>query len=157
MHLVVGTDVYGRVKSVAGTSVVTKFAMLEMIPYRAIASYYVWRETTTETKGIPFVFTTHSAQIHGLPLEQVDRISVVLTYVRVLCAGLMLLGSLGAITGLVTYWNGIVPMTESQRELTFGSVAYLILGCGVGLFSYVCPTTGRRERRIRLLCQESST
>jgi hypothetical protein len=90
IHVVSGTDTYGRVKTVSGTPIVTKFAMLQLLPIYPIQSFYSTGSGPTETTGIPFLASTKSVPIHGFPLASLDLISVLLAYVRAAC-GLFLI------------------------------------------------------------------
>ncbi len=53
MGLIVGTDLYGRVKKVEGISVVTTFGMLQFLPLYPISVVLPDRDRTDQVRGGP--------------------------------------------------------------------------------------------------------
>lgn len=90
----IGADSYGRVKSVDGTPVVTKFGMLSGLPIWPICSYYRYGGDMRSLSGIPLVFHLENVLVHGLPLSRIDRLSVAMAYLRGLAGAMILFGSM---------------------------------------------------------------
>ena len=87
-----GTDTYGRVKNVGGTSVVTKFAMLSALPLWPVQSFFYCGISEKQTEGVPFLCWSTTTTISGMPLTCVDRYSVLMAYLRGAFAALTVLG-----------------------------------------------------------------
>jgi hypothetical protein len=150
MHVVAGTDTYGRVKSVCGTPIVTKFAMLQILPIYPLQSFYFVGWGPTKTLGIPCLAGTESGTFHGIPLASVDAVSVVMAYVRGVCGFLAIVGVMPGMAFLV---GG--PPGDKNGELAM----YVILALGAtgvvaGLLTYAIPLVSHRERSIRRYCAE---
>jgi hypothetical protein len=157
LHVVSGTDTYGRVKTVGKTPIITKFEMLHFIPLVPIRSYYLGRLGPAKTTGIPFLMMTHKVKVTGIPLARIDWLSVRIAYVRALFAVLFLLGLLGSL--LVGDPALIISLQGGgldEAAWTFVSAALVCLGVAVvgGGLTYLIPTTTRRERAIRQYCGE---
>ena len=153
MHVVVGTDAYGRVKGVHKTAIVTVFSMVQSLPVAPIKSYYAWGSATSETIGVPFLATVRNVQLRGLPLARVDRTSVAFSYVRAALAALILIGFIGTFSGFIFSLNG-KPMDDFARTATRLAEACLATGVAGGVLTFLVPTVGRRERLIRSFCGE---
>ena len=72
VHLHVGADTYGRVKTVGRTSIVTRFWGVQMFPCYPMASYYVSAHSTDHEDGVPLV---------AIPCARLDWTSVTMSYV----------------------------------------------------------------------------
>jgi hypothetical protein len=153
MHVVVGTETYGRVKSVEETAIVTQFAMLQMLPAVPIKSYYVWGPAESESTGVPFLASVVKMRLRGVPLARIDWLSVTMTYIRAVLAPLALFGVMGTVVSLVSSANG-QPM--DHFALTATRLAWISLAAGIvgGGLTYLMPTVSRRERAIRMYCGE---
>ena len=81
IHVSVGTEIYGRVKQVGSTPVVTKFWALSLMPIVPLQSYYFIRFGQRKSQGCPFLAESYSTAIVGIPLVRLDRLSVVISYV----------------------------------------------------------------------------
>lgn len=152
MHVVVGTDSYGRVKAVKKTAIVTSFSMVQMLPVVPIKSYYVWGRAESEESGVPLLASVRNVKLRGLPLARVDRMSVLLAYIRAAFAAMVLFGFIGTLIGLLLSANK--PLDEfAMNGIRLAEVS---LGAGVacGIATYFVPTLSRRERTIRTYCGE---
>jgi hypothetical protein len=153
MHVHAGTDTYGRVKAVAGTAIVTKFAMFQSLPVFPLRSYYFISHGPTERSGVPFFASSESTSIVGLPLASIDVASVLMAYLRAFFATLVVVGSIPAIMAAVT-WLGGQHMADGMKML--GVISSCVLGTGIvgGLLTYAIPLASRRDRDIREYCAE---
>lgn len=147
-----GTDTYGRVKSVAGTPIVTKFAMLQFFPLYPLQSFYYRGAGPSQSAGIPFFAYTRSVAINGIPLASVDATSVMIAYARGVFAAL-------AVVGFIVILPGILVLTGERLDpfamvATVGLLMLLVTGIVGGLLTYLIPLTPPRERRIREYCAE---
>lgn len=148
-----GTDTYGRVKSVHGTPIVTKFAMLQFIPLFPLESIYLTGAGSVSNAVIPFVASFQSVETQGIRLANTDRTSVLMAYVRSAFASIAVLGFIGVIFPGVTYMSGTRLDEFAMSVLKCMSIA-LIFGVVGGATTYVIPLTTRRERRIRSSCYQ---
>jgi hypothetical protein len=151
-----GTDVYGAVRKVDKTPVVTKFAMLQLMPIYPLESFYFARMGPASHAGIPFLLGQSSQSILGLRLARIDRTSVWTAYVRGIAAAILVVGFMGTLFGLyMTMTSNINPRDPVQRNLLPVAVAVLtaavLLGAPTYYFTYVVPD---REKRIRQFCGE---
>lgn len=153
MHVVVGTDTYGRVKTVDKTAIVTEFWMVQMLPFVPLKSYYVWGPATSEIQGVSLLAPARSVERRGIPLARVDRISVAFAYVRGALAAMVIVGFMGVFTGLIFSRDGR-PMDDSAMKMMRLAESCLFTGVVGGVSTYLVPTTGRRERAIRTYCAE---
>jgi len=146
-----GSDTYGSVKKVGGTPVVTKFAMLNFIPLYPLVSFYYAGAGRETWAGVPFVFSVSSTPILGFPLARIDRLSVVMAYVRGAFGTLMVVGAF-SIVGLVMRLSG-GRMDDFAMKMTFVLLGCLVVGVVGGALSYLVPLgVSERERRIRVAC-----
>jgi hypothetical protein len=149
-----GSDTYGRVKTVGGTPIVTKFFMANGFPIYPLQSYYFSRSDEVAGSGIPFL-SQYELSITGIPLARIDRTSVIVAYLRGLCGLLTLFGSIGAlfVLGMLLRGDqgGVGP---AVLEGMYGLTVFLAIGVVCGGLTYLVPLTSRRERRIRLYCGE---
>ena len=152
IHVVAGTDTYGRVKKVAGTPIVTKFAMLQMIPLVPLQSFYKLGDRAAKHSGIPLMFRLETSGVFGIPLASVDVVSVLIAYARALFATLTLVGSM-ILVPAISYFMG-ENLDEFAQILTLALGLSLAIGIVGGLLTYVVPVTPRRERAIRAYCAE---
>ena len=102
VHISAGTDTYGRVKAVAGTPIVTKFAMLQLLPLYPLQSFYFTGTGPIETTGVPFLASTTSVAIKGIPLATLDVTSVVMAYARGVFGGLAIVGFMVIVPGIMS-------------------------------------------------------
>ncbi len=153
MPITVGTDTYGRVKTVAGTPIVTKFAMLQMVPIYPVQSFYFAGVGPTRWSGIPFIAGSQSSAIHGIPLAAVDRMSVVVAYARGLCAILFLLGFVPLLIGGIMSISGPPPDRFARIAMVVCAIIFFIGAIG-GLLTYTLARTPAREHAIRHYCAE---
>ena len=151
-----GTDVYGAVRKVGTTPIVTKFAMLQFLPLFPIESYYLSRTGTQTRTGVPLIFGQSSQSISGLRLASVDRLSACVAYLRALGASITLFAFIGLMLAIVTSFSG--PRNERdpvQRYLLPASLIVLGGGLLIALptyyFTYVVPV---RDKLIRETCGE---
>ena len=152
IHIKAGTDTYGRVKAVAGTAIVTKFAMLQFLPVFPLRSYYFIGKGPTTKSGVPFIASTQETSIVGLPLASIDVASVLMAYLRAVSATLALVGFLALVPGIM-YLTG-EHLDNLAMMLTKGLLASFGTSIVGGLLTYVIPLTSRRDREIRGLCAE---
>lgn len=152
VHVSAGTDTYGRVKNVAGTPIVTKFAMLQFLPLYPLQSYYYTGAGPTKTTGVPFLASTQSTAIHGVPLATLDTASVLMAYARGIFATLAIVGFIVIVPGIM-YLTGerLDPLAIIAMQVLMTS---FIVGVVGGLLTYAIPLTPRREREIRQHCAE---
>jgi len=147
-----GTDTYGRVKSVSGTPIVTKFAMLQFLPVYPLKSFYFIGAGAVQTKGIPLFASTSTSVIKGIPLASVDWTSVLIAYIRSIFAAMALLGCVALIP---LYMN---LTGEHLDQLAMMMVQFLLISLAIGVvggaLTYVIPLTPRREYDIRRFCAE---
>jgi hypothetical protein len=152
MMLSAGTDTYGRVKSVSGTPIVTKFAMLQFLPVYPLKSFYYMGAGTVEIKGIPLFARISTSEIKGIPLASVDRTSVLIAYIRSIFAAMALIGCV-ALVPLYSILLGEHLDGFAMMATRFLLIA-LIAGIVGGALTYVIPLTPRREKDIRRFCAE---
>lgn len=148
-----GTDTYGRVKTVCGTPVVTQFAMLQFLPIYPLQSFYVTGSGVTESTNVPFVASIQLAEIHGIPLANLDRLSVFIAYMRSVFAVAVVVGFMGVLVPGVMYLTG-EHLDGFALNLLRCMLAALISGIVGGTATYLIPLTTRRERDIRSYCHE---
>ena len=139
IHIDVGTDTYGRVKSVSGTPIVTSFFMCNGLPVYPLRSYYFVGAGPTESSGIPVLAGTQSTAIVGIPLASVDVASVVMAYVRGLCGALVVLGSIVIVFGIMVR-NGNPPNASLMAAVRV-ILTLFVIGAVGGLLTYAIPLT----------------
>ena len=146
-----GSDTYGSVKKVGNTRVVTKFVMLNAVPLYPLESFYCLDAGQTTSTGVPFVFSLQNTSIIGLPLARIDRLSVVMTYVRGLCGLLVVFGSV-VIAPIVMHLTG-AHLDDFAIVATVVLACIFLIGCIGGAISYLLPPgVSEREESIRLCC-----
>lgn len=148
--LIVGTDTFGRVKSVGGTPIITKFAMLQFLPLFPLQSFYFTAMGKPQVSGIPFVVLSKSAAIYGIPLARVSRTSVAMAYIRGGFGAMTIVGFLAMVPGMM-YLMG-EPLDDLALMALRGLVTSFAVGSLGGLLTYLVPLASRRERRIRSAC-----
>lgn len=146
--LAIGTDVFGRVKRVADTSIVTKFAIFQFLPMFPLESYYLSSLGKERFEGIPLIAGAHSREINGWPLASLDWTSVIVAYVRAVAALLVLPGAIWPIV-LLMYFLQRVPLDQFAIVTTWACLALAAVGGAGGLASYALVRTPGRERAIR--------
>lgn len=147
IHIHAGTDTYGRVKAVAGTAIVTKFAMFQFLPIFPIRSFYFVGKGPTTKAGVPFLASTQTTSIAGLPLASVDLTSVVMAYLRGLFGALAIIGCMAMVPGIMELTGE--HLDEFAMMMTIGLVVSLVVGVLGGSLTYAVPLTSRRDRDIR--------
>ncbi len=154
--VVAGSETYGAVRKVGSTPVVTKFVMLQLIPLFPLESYYLARLGKESIRGIPLVASQSSRSIVGLRLARVDRLSVVMAYIRFVAAALLMFGFLGLMIALVASPKMPQVSNDPLQEYLL-SISVVLLGTGVliGLPTYYATlVVPKREKRIREICGE---
>ncbi len=146
-----GIDSYGRVKTVCGTPIVTRFVMVHGLPVYPIQSFYFTGQGPTETTGIPVIANLVWADVKGVPLAALDLTSVVMAYSRAFLAGLTVIGSFVIAIGIL-YLTNPKPLDDFQIGAVWVVLICLAVGSVGGLLTYALPVTPRRERDIRRHC-----
>ena len=148
-----GSDTYGRVKSVDGTPIVTKFVMLSAFPLLPIESFYFAGFRRTELTGVPGLAWVEATKFNGLPLAQIDRLSVVMAYFRGFCGALALIGFIAIVPGIM--WLTGEHLDRLAIIFTRVLVGCLAVGTTCGLLSYLLPfQVSAREQAIRRACTD---
>ena len=137
-YIKIGTDTYGRVKAVSGTSIVTKFAMVNFLPLYPLESYYS--------------FGTGEKKSQGVPLTRLDYASVAVAYLRGVFGTLAVFGSISFFSFVMWLLNQ--RFDEFAQYATWFLLACLVVGIIGGTLTYLIPNTSRRERTIRECCGE---
>ena len=88
IHVTAGTDVYGAVRSVNGTPIVTKFAMLQFFPLYPVQSFYLRRLGRRSRTGVPLIAGTETRDIVGIPCNRINFLSALVAYLRAIGATL---------------------------------------------------------------------
>ncbi len=154
IHVTVGTDVYGAVRSVERTPVVTKFAMFQFLPIYAIESYYLGRLGKESRSGVPFLAGQSERAIIGIPCDRINFLSVSVAYVRAVGAALVL-ASIPFLFMLVLMRLSDPTFHFDRDKQIVTTVVGSILTTGLlialpsYLFTVIAPV---RERRIRRAC-----
>lgn len=153
VHVVAGTDTYGRVQCVLGTPIVTKFAMFQLLPLYPLQSFYFIGSGRPESNGIPLIANYYSTTVHGIALARVDVLSVCMAYVRSVFAAMVLIGVMGNLVVGISYISGerLDDFALNAWRWLFG---VLVLGVVGGSLSLWFPITPRREHEIRAYCHE---
>jgi hypothetical protein len=152
VHVSAGTDTYGRVKTVSGTSIVTKFAMLQFLPFYPLQSFYFIGTGPTERTGVPFLASWTSVAIRGIPLATVDTTSVAIAYARGVFGALVIVGFMVIVPGIMHLTGE--HLDEFAMIATRALLISFVTGVVGGLLTYALPLTPRREREIRQYCGE---
>lgn len=153
MSVTTGTDTYGRVKNVGGTPVVTKFVMLQFLPIYPLQSFYFTGTGSTETSGVPFIASSQTVVVNGIPLERVDRLSVAMAYFRGIFAALAVIGFM-SIVPIIMHFTG-EHLDAFALIAMRGLIGCFIVGIIGGALTYLIPLTPWRERQIRHYCGEA--
>ena len=154
IHAIFGTDVYGAVRSVEHTPVVTKFEMIQGIPIKPLESYFLGRLGKESRSGVPFIAEQIDREIIGFPCNRINRLSVFATYVRAVCAILVLISILPLFSLVVIRLSDPTFNFDSEKQIiaiVLGGVLAggLLLVFPTYLFTVIVPL---RERRIRHAC-----
>lgn len=148
VHVQFGTDVYGSVKTVNGTSVRTKFFALWAIPVYPLQSWYcesgaVVRNIDAHSIAEMRVKTT----VNGFPLQKLDIASVLMGYLRPFFGCCLVLGCVS-----LCFWTSGLRLDDAAMAMRFGcTVAFVIGVVGLGL-TFLVPLMTSRERAIRRYC-----
>lgn len=153
IHVSVGTDVYGAVRSVNRTPIVTKFAMFQAFPLYPLQSFYLQQLGKTTHAGVPLVAGISERTLSGIPCDRVNRLSVFVAYVRAVGATVIIVACIGI------FIFGVGSLCEGGGRGKDSLIAFLILGgvLAAGLlialptyvFTFRVPI---RDRRIREAC-----
>lgn len=146
-HFHANLDTYGKVKTVQGTPIVTRFFAVNGMPFYPLASYYF--AGIGETR---FEYYTEGKAVQGLPLARLSRFSVLMAYFRGLCAALFLVGCL-IIFPVVMILTG-ERLDDFAIVMTRCLLVCLVAGACGGLLSYLPIPTSWRETAIRRCCGE---
>lgn len=151
VHMTIGSDTYGRVKSINGVPVITKFGMFNFLPIFPIASFYYLGNLTQRSQGIPLLASSTTTTFSGLQLAKLDKLSVTLAYVRGFFATLAVVGFI-SIVPIIMYLTGefLDAIAMTMLRVLLCCFAIGIVG---GVCSYLVPTCSRREKEIRLHCE----
>lgn len=150
MHFLMGTGIYGQVKQVGPTPIVTKFVMLQLLPVYPLQSIYATSPVETTLEGIPILASTTSANVDGYPLARVDLGSVIIAYCRALCAALLLPGAIGLVMRFaIKHPETLDLFTQMMMQAL---TITLFVAVTAGALTYLVPLTNRRDAKIRLLC-----
>ena len=150
----VGTDVYGAVRFVNRTPIVTKFAMLQFLPVYPLESYYLGRLGKPTGAYLPFVGGVTERAIVGIPCNRLNCLSVAVGYVRSIGAALTVLGTMGVfmfVIGALSDGRFRFDGEWKIGALVVGSIlaSGLLLALPTYLFTAIMPA---RDRRIRRAC-----
>jgi len=145
MFFTAGTETYGRVKAVDGTPVVTKFAMLQLLPLWPLESFYRTGKGKSTSTGIPFFASSRTETIRGIPLARIDKTSALIAYIRAICAPFAIVGVVLLVTVLVS------SVGRPLEGLAF-VILICMAGAAIGLLTYTLPLMRHREREIRRYC-----
>jgi len=148
----VGTEFYGRVKSVQQLPIVTSFWMFNYIPILPRESWYC-RKIKSEFAGVPLIASTERFEVDGIPLAKLDAASVVISYLRALGAVGLIISVLWSVMFVVMYLNPS-PAAVQPDGFVYAVFSIGAIGTAVGGITYVIPLCSRRERRIRQVCHE---
>lgn len=148
----VGSDTYGRVKAVSGVPIVTKFAMFQALPVFPLQSFYRTAADVVVDSGIPFIGSSQSTELVGIPLAALDKTSVLLAYVRAFFATLIVAGSVVLIPGTMHLMGE--QLDDFAKNAAIALLGSLAIGICGGALTYIVPLTSRRERDIRQFCAE---
>jgi hypothetical protein len=154
IHVIAGTETYGAVRKVNSTPVVTRFAMLQLLPVYPLESYYLARLGTETRQGIPLIASHSTRDIHGLRLARLDRLSVMMAYVRALAVVLVLPGTIAFFILLGMSLNGSFSTPDEFARTLFLIVAVMfVVGALIGGASYLAMyRIDEREKKIREVC-----
>jgi hypothetical protein len=151
-HVHIGSDAYGRVKQVGSTPIITKFFMVSMFPVVPLESFYLIRLGESTSEGVPFIAQAHWKKIKGIPLAQIDKLSVAMAYTRGVLGAVAIGGFMGTFMFFVIWMTG-ERLTEEQTMILGCAGACLAIGTLFGLCTYLYPfQMTRREKNIRRLC-----
>jgi hypothetical protein len=141
MTLTAGTDTYGRVKTVDGVPIVTKFVMFQFVPIYPLQSFYFFGSSESKTSGIPLIASTHTTTFQGMALARIDRLSCLMAYTRSVFAALALFGFLAIVPGIM-YFTGEY-LDSFALLVTKGLAISFVVGVLGGLTTYMIPLTTR--------------
>jgi hypothetical protein len=154
IHVAVGTDVYGAVRSVDRTPIVTKFAMVQFVPIYPLGSFYLGRLGEKTGFQSPLIGGLSQRALTGIQCDRINRLSVLVAYARGVGAVLAFLGTIILFIFLVGMLSDGALQLSKERQLTIVVAASmlaggLLLAIPTYLFTVIVP---QRERRIRHAC-----
>lgn len=152
-RIVWGKEVFGRVKSVERTQVVTMFVTLQMLPLRPERSFFLKLQDPEDWQCEPVLRRDEDdGVVQAFPLRSIDRASVTMAYLRGVF-GLMLIAGVFLLFPLIHQLMG-EPLPEGGGLVIKLLATALMLGVVGGLLSYIFPRIPERDRRIRSCCGE---
>lgn len=152
MAVTAGSDIYGAVRRVDGTPIVTKFAMLQFVPLFPLESYYLRRVAKKSGVSVPLLGGYSSQAIAGLRLAKLDRLSVLVAYLRGIGAVLAVVSCIGLFGMLVTSFSG-TPMNAEQRMIAAACAVILGVGLLISVPTYYFTfVVAQRDMEIRRAC-----
>lgn len=153
--MIFGTYIYGSVKKVDGTSIATSFAMLMGFPLWPIESLYYAGRGESKFQGIPFVFGGTATAIRGLPMAAMDRLSVLITYVRAVSLVLAVITGMVFLISFVPDKQGKFGAPTPTQTLIerYAGLSGFVLSVSAGILTYCFwAKASQRERAIRHAC-----
>jgi hypothetical protein len=125
--------------------------MLSAVPLWPLESYYYLGPGQSSFEGVPFLFGTTTTEIRGIPLEKIDRLSVLMAYARAVCAVMVVFGMFFIFTFIAA--QNAPPPDDFALGIRYVLGSMLCAGIVAGLLTYCLPFQMTvRERRIRRCC-----
>ena len=148
----VGSDTYGKTQVVDGTPIVTKFAMVSLLPVWPLESFYFAGFGEQTGTMIPFVGGSTSQKIIGIPMARLHTQSVCLAVARGIAGAMLVFGLPPALIGVVNYLTGERMDAGAKIAITVMSVL-AVVGAVAGAATYLIGrTVDARSRAIRSAC-----
>ncbi len=157
MLVSVGTDTYGRVKTVGNTAIVTKFFAVGGFPLGAVTSYYLVGKRKFPADKPPLADIRQLGPVEAVPLRRIDAASERMALIRGCLGVLVLVGALFSGFPLMILWldpKPARPRGEFRTVVVTGAVVTLAVGCLGGLATYARGSAPPREATIRRRCGE---
>lgn len=105
---------------------------------------------STETTGVPFLASSQTVVINGVPLARVDPISVAMAYVRATFAAMIVFGFMSTVSIIMTFTGE--RLDRFAMIMMCGLIACFIFGVIGGAITYIIPLVPSRERLVRKYC-----
>ena len=122
------------------------------MPIVPLQSYYFIRFGQRKSQGCPFLAESYSTAIVGIPLARLDRLSVVISYVRATFGVIAIMGFFCSLSPFMAWATG-PQLSERQVIVATCAGTSFAVAIIVTLGTYVLPfTITRRERDIRRAC-----
>ena len=97
MFIHIGTDVYGAVRSVDRTSIVTKFGTFQFIPVIPLESYYYAKVKKESSPTRPLFGIKMNEDAVAIPCNRLNWLSVLVGYFRAAGTVMLLIGGIGVV------------------------------------------------------------